>query len=152
MSASSDIPAEPVLPEEIQRRSMTAWQRGLILLLTAAVAVVPAFVLESFQLFQLTMAVIMALAVLGLNIVTGYSGQISLGHGAFYAVGAYTTAILMSHWGVPYWLTIPVAGAVCLVTGVLFGLCASRLENLYLALATFGLGVSLPQILKYKHI
>jgi branched-chain amino acid transport system permease protein len=81
---------------------------------------------------------------------TGYNGQISLGHGAFYAIGAYTAAILMDRYGVPYWLTIPVAAAVCLVAGFLFGLPALRLEKLYLALATFALGVALPQILKSK--
>ena len=91
-----------------------------------------------------------AIALLGLNMLTGYNGQISLGHGAFYAIGAYTAAILMDKFGVPYWATIPVAGAVCLVVGFLFGLPALRLEGLYLALATFALGVAMPQILKYK--
>jgi len=81
---------------------------------------------------------------------TGYNGQISLGHGAFYAIGAYVAAILMDKFGVPYWLTIPAAGAVCLAAGFLFGLPALRLEGLYLALATFALGVAMPQILKYK--
>ena len=81
---------------------------------------------------------------------TGYNGQISLGHGAFYAIGAYTAAILMDQLGVPYWATMPAAGAVCFVLGFLFGLPALRLEGLYLALATFALGVAMPQILKYK--
>jgi branched-chain amino acid transport system permease protein len=93
-----------------------------------------------------------SIALLGLNMLTGYNGQISLGHGAFYAIGAYCAAILMDKYGVPYWATIPVAGAVCLLAGFLFGLPALRLEGLYLALATFALGVSLPQLLKYKGI
>jgi branched-chain amino acid transport system permease protein len=75
-----------------------------------------------------------------------------LGHGAFYALGAYVTAILMAKFGVAYWLTIPVAGLVCLVVGFLFGLPALRLEGLYLALATFALAVATPQLLKYKHL
>jgi branched-chain amino acid transport system permease protein len=83
---------------------------------------------------------------------TGYNGQISLGHGAFYAIGAYCTAILMAQFGWPYWATIPVAAAVCLVAGFLFGLPALRLEGLYLALATFALAVSLPALLKYHHL
>src|SRR6185503_16972686 len=87
---------------------------------------------------------------LGLNILTGYNGQISLGHGAFYALGAYCTAILMDKLGMPYWATVPVAGALCLALGFLFGLPALRLEGLYLALATFALGVAMPQLLKYK--
>jgi branched-chain amino acid transport system permease protein len=93
-----------------------------------------------------------AIALLGLNLLTGYNGQISLGHGAFYAIGAYCAAILMDKYGVPYWATLPAAGAVCLVAGFLFGLPALRLEGLYLALATFALGVSLPQLLKYHHL
>ena len=65
----------------------------------------------------------------GLNILTGFNGQISLGHGAFYAIGAYTTAILLDRTGIPYWAAIPIAGAVCLVVGFLFGLPALRLEG-----------------------
>jgi branched-chain amino acid transport system permease protein len=80
---------------------------------------------------------------------TGYNGQISLGHGAFYAVGAYTAAIMIDRWSVPYPLTIVAGGAVCLVAGFLFGIPALRLEGLYLALATFALALAVPQILKY---
>jgi branched-chain amino acid transport system permease protein len=65
-------------------------------------------------------------------------------------MGAYCTAILMDKLGMPYWATVPIAGAVCLVVGFLFGLPALRLEGLYLALATFALGVAMPQLLKYK--
>jgi branched-chain amino acid transport system permease protein len=80
---------------------------------------------------------------------TGYNGQISLGHGAFYALGAYTTGILIDRWNVPYFWTLPVAGILCLVVGFLFGIPALRLEGLYLALATFALALAVPQILKY---
>jgi branched-chain amino acid transport system permease protein len=120
-----------------------------VLLLTACVL---PFVLSNYHVFQLTLVLVYAVALLGLNMLTGYNGQVSLGHGAFYAIGAYCAAILMDKWGVPYWATLPVAGAVCLVAGFLFGLPALRLEGLYLALATFALGVSLPQLLKYHHI
>lgn len=110
------------------------------------------FVAKGYLVFQATMVLSYAVALLGLNILTGYNGQISLGHGAFYAIGAYTTAILMEHAGIPYWMTIPAAGVVCLVAGYLFGLPALKLEGLYLALATFALSVALPQLLKYKHL
>ena len=93
-----------------------------------------------------------AIALVGLNILTGYSGQISLGHGAFLAIGAYTTAILMDKFDVPYWATIPVAGLVCLIAGFLFGLPALKLEGHYLALATFALAVALPQLLKFRYL
>jgi len=123
---------------------------GLALLLVLACAL--PFVVANYRVFQITLVLAYAIALLGLNMLTGYNGQISLGHGAFYAIGAYTAAILMDKAGWPYWATIPVAGAVCFVAGFLFGLPALRLEGLYLALATFALGVAMPQILKHKSI
>lgn len=110
------------------------------------------FLLGNYRVFQFTLVLAYSIALLGLNMLTGYNGQISLGHGAFYAIGAYTAAILMDKAGMPYWATIPIAGAVCMVVGFLFGLPALRLEGLYLALATFALGVAMPQILKHKSI
>ena len=121
---------------------------GLALLLVGA-CVLP-FLISNYRVFQFTLVLVYAIALLGLNMLTGYNGQISLGHGAFYAIGAYVAAILMDKFGVPYWLTLPAAGAVCLVAGFLFGLPALRLEGLYLSLATFALGVAMPQILKWK--
>ena len=121
---------------------------GVALVLAMACAL-PFFV-SNYRVFQFTLTLVYAIALLGLNMLTGYNGQISLGHGAFYAIGAYVAAILMDKFGVPYWLTIPAAGAVCLVVGFLFGLPALRLEGVYLALATFALGVAMPQILKFK--
>jgi branched-chain amino acid transport system permease protein len=121
---------------------------GLALLLVGA-CVLP-FLVSNYRVFQFTLVLVYAIALLGLNMLTGYNGQISLGHGAFYAIGAYVAAILMDKFGVPYWATLPAAGAVCLVVGFLFGLPALRFEGLYLSLATFALGVAMPQILKYK--
>jgi len=120
---------------------------GFVVLLCA----VP-FLVSDYRTFQFTQALVYAIVLLGLNILTGYNGQISLGHGAFYAIGAYTAAILMDKFGVPYWATVPIGGAVCLVFGFLFGLPALRLHGHYLALATFALAVAMPQVLKYKHI
>ena len=113
-------------------------------------AVVPTLLFTDYRLFQLTMVVVYALAILGLAILTGINGQISLGHGAFYAIGAYTSAILMSSWNVPYWVTLPVSALVCGGFGFLIGLPALRLGGLYLALTTFALAVAIPQILKHR--
>lgn len=126
--------------------SRILWLVGLIIL------IVPAFTLESYRLFQLTLAAIYAIAILGLNLVTGYNGQISLGHGAFYAVGAYVGAIMMDKFSLPYWSTLPAAAVVCGLLGYGIGLPALRLGGLYLALTTFSLAVAVPQILKYKGI
>ena len=107
------------------------------------------FLMSGFRLYQFTQVFIYAIALLGLNMLTGYNGQISLGHGAFYALGAYTTAIMIDRWAIGYLWTLPVAGLICLVAGFLFGIPALRLEGLYLALATFALALAIPQILKY---
>lgn len=139
---AATLPATP----RVQRKHVI----GIAVLLVAA-CVLP-FVLGNYQVFQLTLALTYAIALLGLNMLTGFNGQISLGHGAFFAIGAYTAAILMDKASFPYWATVPIAGLVCLVAGFLFGLPALRLEGLYLALATFALGVAMPQILKHKAI
>jgi branched-chain amino acid transport system permease protein len=124
----------------------------IFLALAVLAACVLPLLLSNYHVFQFTLVLVYAIALLGLNLLTGYNGQISLGHGAFYAIGAYCAAILMDKFDVPYWATLPAAGAVCFVVGFLFGLPALRLEGLYLALATFALGVSMPQLLKYHAI
>jgi branched-chain amino acid transport system permease protein len=120
---------------------------GLVAVLVVACAL--PFTMGGFRVFQFTQVFIYAIALLGLNVLTGYNGQISLGHGAFYAIGAYTTAIMIDRWNIGYGWTIPTAGLICLVIGFLFGRPALRLEGLYLALATFSLALAVPQILKY---
>lgn len=122
--------------------------RTLGSLVVLAALVIAPFLMPGFQVFQLTMMLIYAIAIIGLNLLTGINGQFSLGHGAFYAIGAYVAAIMMDHWGIDYAWTIPAAGIVCFVAGFLFGLPALRLEGIYLALATFALAVAMPQILK----
>ncbi len=115
-----------------------------------AALVAATFVFSDYHLFQLTMVLVYAIAILGMTVLTGINGQISLGHGAFYAIGAYTTGILMTSWNVPYWATLPVAAIVCAGFGFLIGLPALRLGGLYLALTTFALAVAVPQVLKHK--
>ena len=86
---------------------------SLAILLWLFSACVPTFVFSDYHLFQLTMVVVYAIAILGLAILTGFNGQISLGHGAFYAIGAYVTAILMYQYGWPYWATLPISAIIC---------------------------------------
>jgi branched-chain amino acid transport system permease protein len=119
-----------------------------VLTVVVIAAALPLFV-TGFRLFQFTQVLIYAIALLGLNLLTGYNGQFSLGHGAFYGIGAYTSAIMIDRWGIGYGWTIPTAGIVCLIVGFLFGRPALRLEGLYLALATFSLALAVPQVLKY---
>ena len=104
--------------------------------------------LSEFRIVQLATVGAYFIAILGLDVLTGHSGQISLGHGAFMAVGAYTTAILMVNHGVRDLWTIPIAAAVAGGVGLVAGVPALRLSGLYLALATFGIAIVFPTILK----
>lgn len=141
--AAADAPKAPVAQH--RSASQLSWRAGLALLVVAAAL---PFFLKNFVIFQITMVMIYAIAIVGLNLLTGFNGQFSLGHAAFYAVGAYTAAILMDKFEVSYVWTLPIAGLVSFVFGYLFGLPALRLEGIYLALATFGLSVAAPQLLK----
>lgn len=128
----------------VSKTRLAAFAAGLFILACAP------FLIGGYHLFQLSMVLIYAISLLGLNLLTGYSGQISLGQGAFYAIGAYTTAILLGHTGLPYGIVLALAAVVCLVAGYLFGLPALRLDGHHLALATFALAVAVPQVLKFR--
>jgi branched-chain amino acid transport system permease protein len=146
MSTVQDVVTEAPAVEAVPKKAMTLGH-GTSLVMLALLIVVPLFV-KNFIIFQMTMLLIYALAVMALNILTGSSGQFSLGQSAFYAVGAYTSAILMEHFNVNYALTLPIAGVVCFAFGFLFGQPALRLSGVYLALATFALATAMPQLLK----
>ena len=126
---------------------MPTWKLIMLGAGLLALAVVP-FVVKNFYIFQITLAIIYAIAILGLNLLTGFNGQFSLGHSAFYAIGAYTAAIMMDGFDIHYAWTLPAAAIVCFIFGFLFGLPALRLEGVYLALATFALAIAIPQMLK----
>ena len=131
--------------------SARSWKLSGLLAVLGIAALAP-LVATDFQLFRLTNILIFAIALLGVNILVGYNGQISLGHGAFYGLGAYATAILVTHFGVAHWAAVPVAAALCLALGFLFSLPLLRLEPMHLAMATFAVGVVLPNVAKYKVI
>ena len=122
----------------------------IIALAVAGFAVAFPFFASGYHLYQGAQVLILAVVLLGLNLLTGFNGQISLGHGAFFAIGGYGTAILITKFGLPYWAAIPLASVVCFVAGFLFGFPALRFGGLYLALATFALAVAAPQMLIYK--
>lgn len=145
MSTVQDVSTTPAI-DAVPKKAMSLGPLASLIVL-ALLVVTPLFV-KNFIIFQMTMWLIYAIAVLALNILTGASGQFSLGQSAFYALGAYTSAILMEHGDINYALTLPVAGAVCFAAGFLFGLPALRLSGVYLALATFALAVAMPQLLK----
>src|SRR6186713_2834050 len=146
MSAVAPAATAPLSPAAASQRRL----QWIGLAVVIAVACALPFLVSNYRTFQFTLVLVYAIALLGLNILTGYNGQISLGHGAFFAIGAYATAILLERTGIPYWAAIPIAGAVCFAAGFLFGLPALRLDGLYLALSTFALAVATPQLLKFR--
>src|SRR5690242_16636537 len=135
MSAAQEAVTDAPAVEAVPKRSLTLGT-GTSLIVLAALVLTPLFV-KNFIVFQMTMLLVYGLAVLALNILTGGSGQFSLGQSAFYAVGAYTSAILMEHANVNYALTLPIAGIICFVAGFLFCLPAPRPSGISPALAAF---------------
>jgi branched-chain amino acid transport system permease protein len=122
--------------------------RALGLALFVAVVFYVPFRISDFRASEFALIGVYFIAILGLNILTGYTGAISLGHGAFMAIGAYTTAILVADHGMKDLWTIPIAGLVAAGAGFAFGLPALRLSGPYLALATFGIAVATPIVIK----
>ena len=114
----------------------------------AVFAVLVPFMFGPYRVGQLTLVLAYAVAALGLNVLVGYSGQISLGHGAFFALGAYTAAALIEKASFPHLLTLPVAFVVAGIAGFLVGLPALRIRGLYLALLTLGLAVAAAPLIK----
>jgi branched-chain amino acid transport system permease protein len=114
------------------------------LAVVAAVLSVLPFVVSDYNLSRVTRVGIFFIAVLGLDILTGYTGQISIGHGAFMAIGGYTTAIMSRDHNTNLYVTMLMAFAICFVVGLFVGLPALRLSGVYLALVTFALAVSVP--------
>ena len=113
----------------------TAMPIGALVLFLAAFALVP-LVAGTYWLDVLNRIGIAIIGAIGLNILVGFTGQISIGHAAFLAVGAYTTAILEVRMGLPFWLAIPLAAIVTSIVGLVFGVPSLRLKGLYLAIAT----------------
>jgi branched-chain amino acid transport system permease protein len=122
------------------------WLLGV---LVAALLVVTPLIAPSYLTFQLTGVMAYAVAAIGLNLIIGYAGQISLGHNAFFALGAYTAALSVAHLHVHYVVSVLIAAAVTFVVGYLAGFPAQRLKGLYLALITLVLAVSVSPIIKH---
>jgi branched-chain amino acid transport system permease protein len=118
---------------------------GSLLAVAVLLSVLP-FTLSDYNISLVAQVGIFFVAVLGLNILTGYTGQISIGHGAFMAIGGYTTAVMSRDHDTNLVVTMLMAFAICFVVGLLVGLPALRLSGVYLALATFALAVSVPQL------
>ncbi|GGO69205.1 branched-chain amino acid ABC transporter permease [Nonomuraea cavernae] len=137
----------PTRAGALRRVAAERWRWIVLAALFAAACYAP-FQLVPFRVFQFTMVLVYAVALLGLNLLVGHAGQISLGHGAFFAVGAYGAAIMLDRFELPYPVTLPIAAAVAFVIGLALGLPAMRLRGLYLALVTLAMAIFLVPLLK----
>jgi branched-chain amino acid transport system permease protein len=126
--------------------ALTALGLGVVFLLPALLSLIPGIPL-GYVLYLVSLGLIYAIVALGLNLLFGYAGQFSLGHAGFFAIGAYTSAILTARAGVPFIVALPSAGLFTAAVGFLLGLPALRLTGLYLAIATLGFGLSIPQLI-----
>lgn len=137
------------LPYVVDRHSVQHRTLIALVVVLAAAAAIWGGGLSPYPLGQLTRVLIYAIAIAGLNIATGYMGLLSVGHSAFFGLGAFTTGILIVHGGWSGWSTIPVAFVVCLIVGLLVGLPALRIRGLYLAMVTLALGVAFPELVAH---
>ena len=131
---------------DMQLRPTTA-QRLRLLLILAAIVIFP-FIAGPIEMRLVNNVMIAAIGAIGLNILVGYTGQISLGQGAFLAVGAYSSALLVVYLGVPWWLSIIAAAFITAVVGAIFGIPSLRLKGLYLAVATLAAQQIIEWVLK----
>jgi branched-chain amino acid transport system permease protein len=113
----------------------TATSRNAVILSVIVLCLAPLY-FSSYTLNILIQIGYLGIAALGLNILVGFTGQISIGHAAFFGFGAFASAWVSNNYGVPVWLAIPVAGVMTTAVGLIFGLPAARLKGLYLAIAT----------------
>ena len=110
---------------------------GVLTLLLALLALVAPQYLKNYGIYLMTYWLIFIIATMGLNLTIGYAGQKSLGHAAFFGIGAYTVAIMMKA-GLSFWLGLPAAALICFVSGLILGFPALRVQAIYLAFATLG--------------
>lgn len=138
--------ADGTAPRTVPTRRALSWRRGRAVAIAAAFALT--FLLTDYVLSQLAITLALALAVLSLNLLTGYTGLISVGHGALMGIGGYATVSLAVNAGVPYPLGLLAGMVLCGVAGLILGLPSLRLSGLYLALVTLGFAIIFPALLK----
>jgi branched-chain amino acid transport system permease protein len=142
-------PPNPAATSSGRQRDRIRWQRAQLVIAAAALLICLPLMLAPFEVERLASTITIGIAVLGLVVLTGWSGQISLGHGAFFGVGAYTTAILVANHGWPHLATLGLAALIGLVLGAIFGLPALRVTGIYLALVSLALATVFPSFVQH---
>ena len=135
--------------ELFKSTTVFVWSMLFLLFLTVLPWLVNHYHLLGMSIYIVNLITIHALVAVGLNILVGYTGQVSLGHAGFFAIGAFTTVILILKWSFPLWIALPIAGFISSGFGFILGLPALRLKGPYLAIATLGFGMTITTIIKH---
>ena len=135
--------------ELFKSNTILVWSILFLVFLGILPWLVRAYHLLGMSIYILNLITINALVAIGLNILVGYTGQISMGHAGFFAIGAFTTVIFIVNWGFPLYIALPIAGFISSAFGFILGLPALRLKGPYLAIATLGFGMSITTIIKH---
>jgi branched-chain amino acid transport system permease protein len=135
--------------ELFKSNTILVWSILFLVFLVILPWLVKTYHLLGMSIYVLNLITINALVAIGLNILVGYTGQISMGHAGFFAIGAFTSIILVSNWSFPLWIALPVAGFISSAFGFILGLPALRLKGPYLAIATLGFGMTITTIIKH---
>jgi branched-chain amino acid transport system permease protein len=135
--------------ELFKSNTILVWSILFLVFLGILPWLVKTYHLLGMSIYILNLITINALVAIGLNILVGYTGQISMGHAGFFAIGAFTTVIFIVNWGFPLWIALPVAGFISAAFGFVLGLPALRLKGPYLAIATLGFGMTITTIIKH---
>ncbi|GAA1007966.1 branched-chain amino acid ABC transporter permease [Acrocarpospora pleiomorpha] len=146
MTQTQAVPSSSLSsPLWITRARRLRWALAALL---ALIALLLPFGLQPYNVLRLTLVLIFGISIMGLNLLTGYAGQISLGHGAFFAVGAYVTAITCNEWSSPFAVALPASLVVTFVLGGLIGIPALRIRGVYLGVITLALAIIVPSLVK----
>ena len=124
----------------------TAWVKLWMGLFFVLLLVFPFFA-DSYFIYIINLSGIAIIAALGLNLLTGYTGQISLAHASFLAIGAYSSAILTSDAGMSFWIAMPLSGLIAAIIGLIVAIPALRLKGFYIAIVTLGFSLIIEHII-----
>jgi branched-chain amino acid transport system permease protein len=135
--------------ELFKSNTILVWSILFLIFLVILPFLIQKYHLLGMSLYTVNLITIHAIVAIGLNLLVGYTGQISMGHAGFFALGAFTTVILILNWSFPLWIALPIAGFVSSAFGFFLGLPALRLKGPYLAIATLGFGMTITTIIKH---
>jgi branched-chain amino acid transport system permease protein len=135
--------------ELFKSNTILVWSILFIIFLGILPWLIQKYHLLGMSIYIVNLITVHAIVAIGLNILVGYTGQISMGHAGFFAIGAFTSVILILNWSFPLWIALPIAGFVSSCFGFILGLPALRLKGPYLAIATLGFGMTITTIIKH---